>query len=97
MAATERRGSQQTGPALGHGRTKSLGGGMGSVPMSPAASGSPMLGAEHEWADIQARWGYHSSKWSSPRADGGGLTGLSVDGLSVLNVVGVEGDLADVL
>ena len=59
-AAMDRRGSQpaMTSLPLGHGRSKSLGHAMGSVPMSPGGSGSPMMGAEVEWADIQARYIY---------------------------------------
>ena len=48
---------------VSHSRNKSLGnaigmavGGSGGVPMSPHGSlGSPQLGADFEWADIQAR------------------------------------------
>jgi len=58
----ERRGSVHSS-AMTHGRSKSLGGGIpfghiASAPMSPgvSGSGSPYIGAEVEWADIQARY-----------------------------------------
>jgi hypothetical protein len=59
----ERRGSVHSS-AMTHGRSKSLGGSLpfsgigGGVPMSPGVSGSggsPYMGVEIEWADIQAR------------------------------------------
>jgi hypothetical protein len=43
---------QSTGFHASHGRNRSMGGG---VLMSPVGSSGPVLGAEHEWADIQAR------------------------------------------
>ncbi|KAK4688455.1 hypothetical protein P7C73_g1661, partial [Tremellales sp. Uapishka_1] len=39
----------------GHGRSNSLGAGLGSVPMGASGSSSPAGGSENEWADIQAR------------------------------------------
>jgi len=64
MLTMERRGSQPAPSSHppGHGRTKSVGQGMGmgmgmgGVPMSPGGSGSPVVGAEVEWADSQARY-----------------------------------------
>jgi len=64
MLTMERRGSQPAPSSHppGHGRTKSVGQGMGmgmgmgGVPMSLGGSGSPVVGAEVEWADIQARY-----------------------------------------
>ena len=55
--------------------------------MSPAASGSPMLGAEHEWADIQARWGYSNyQRGAVSELMVVEFIGLSVDGMSVLEL-----------
>ena len=53
----DRRGSQPalSSHPLGHGRTKSLGQGMGSVPMSPGATGLLIGGSGVGWEDIQAR------------------------------------------
>lgn len=43
-------------PSPGAGLGMGMGMGMGGVPMSPAGSAaSPIVGAESEWADIQAR------------------------------------------
>lgn len=52
LASVDMLVGQSTGFVPSHGRNRSMGGG---VLMSPAGTNASMLGAEHEWAGIQAR------------------------------------------
>ncbi|EIW72853.1 hypothetical protein TREMEDRAFT_42026 [Tremella mesenterica DSM 1558] len=82
----ERRGSAQNLPPppmspRSHGRNKSLGNigmalgvGVSSAPMTPHGSGSPVLGAEIEWADIQART---FCRWLNTKLESQGLAPMT--------------------